>query len=58
MLIPINDEIWINPRNITKIVQMRKDVWVYSSKDVYGPIKLDDSSVEEVARFLNSHDQA
>jgi hypothetical protein len=53
MLIPISDDIWINPRNITKIIQDGKSVLIYLIGDVQHII-LNDSSADEVAKFLNS----
>jgi hypothetical protein len=53
MLVPINDETWVNTRNITKLTQIGNNVLInFITENV--TITLDDAKVDEVGEFLNS----
>lgn len=53
MLLPVSDkELWINPSEIVSLTQQDTKVEIrFKNKDV---VVLDDSFVDDVARYLNS----
>lgn len=53
MLIPINDEMWVNPNNITTVNQSGTKV-IISFIGKGDSIILDDSKMDDIAKWLNS----